>query len=157
MYSPMKFFVGTNMNQRVSVIYATFWDRLWASLIDSLVLSVLILAVILFIFNVFDVDVAINSRYVDIANLSLSLCITILFLNFKSATPGKMLLKLKVVDEHTLNKLTFKQSIIRYLSYYISLLGFFIGFFWIFFNKKNQGWHDKIAKTIVIKLPSSTQ
>ncbi|EGR2505898.1 RDD family protein, partial [Vibrio cholerae] len=38
-----------------------------------------------------------------------------------------------------------------------SLLGFFIGFFWIFFNKKNQGWHDKIAKTIVIKLPSSTQ
>ncbi|MVD67259.1 RDD family protein, partial [Vibrio cholerae] len=24
-------------------------------------------------------------------------------------------------------------------------------------NKKNQGWHDKIAKTIVIKLPSSTQ
>ncbi|NOE22139.1 RDD family protein, partial [Vibrio cholerae] len=21
----------------------------------------------------------------------------------------------------------------------------------------NQGWHDKIAKTIVIKLPSSTQ
>ncbi|HIF8966878.1 TPA: RDD family protein, partial [Vibrio cholerae] len=119
-------------------------------------LSVLILAVILFIFNVFDVDVAINSRYVDIANLSLSLCITILFWNFKSATPGKMLLKLKVVDEHTLNKLTFKQSIIRYLSYYISLLGFFIGFFWIFFNKKNQGWHDKIAKTIVIKLPSST-
>lgn len=157
MYSPMKFFVGTNMNQRVSVIYATFWDRLWASLIDSLVLSVLILAVILFIFNVFDVDVAINSRYVDIANLSLSPCITILFWNFKSATPGKMLLKLKVVDEHTLNKLTFKQSIIRYLSYYISLLGFFIGFFWIFFNKKNQGWHDKIAKTIVIKLPSSTQ
>ncbi len=60
MYSPMKFFVGTNMNQRVSVIYATFWDRLWASLIDSLVLSVLILAVILFIFNVFDVDVAIT-------------------------------------------------------------------------------------------------
>nr|WP_254771602.1 RDD family protein [Vibrio cholerae] len=145
------------MNQRVSVIYATFWDRLWASLIDSLVLSVLILAVILFIFNVLDVDVAINSRYVDIANLFLSLCITILFWNFKSATPGKMLLKLKVVDEHTLNKLTFKQSIIRYLSYYISLLGFFIGFFWIFFNKKNQGWHDKIAKTIVIKLPSSTQ
>ncbi len=54
MYSPMKFLVGNNMNQRVSVIYATFWDRLWASLIDSLVLSVLILAVILFIFNVLD-------------------------------------------------------------------------------------------------------
>ncbi|HDV5579149.1 TPA: RDD family protein [Vibrio cholerae] len=157
MYSPMISFVGTNMNQRVCFIYATFWDRLWASLIDSLVLSVLILAVILFIFNVLDVDVAINSRYVDIANLSLSLCITILFWTFKSATPGKMLLKLKVVDELTLNKLTLKQSIIRYLSCYISLLGFFIGFFWIFFNKKNQGWHDKIAKTIVIKLPSSTQ
>ncbi|MCO4752515.1 RDD family protein, partial [Vibrio cholerae O1 biovar El Tor] len=148
MYSPMKFFVGTNMNQRVSVIYATFWDRLWASLIDSLVLSVLILAVILFIFNVFDVDVAINSRYVDIANLSLSLCITILFWNFKSATPGKMLLKLKVVDEHTLNKLTFKQSIIRYLSYYISLFRLFHSAFLLvfYFNKKNQGWHDKIAK-----------
>ncbi|WP_341532881.1 RDD family protein, partial [Vibrio cholerae] len=31
-----------------------------------------------------------------------------------------------------------------FITFYISLLGFFIGFFWIFFNKKNQGWHDKI-------------
>lgn len=71
-------------------------------------LLVLILVVILFIFNVFDVDVVINSRYVDIVNLFLLFCIIILFWNFKFVIFGKMFLKLKVVDEYIFNKLIFK-------------------------------------------------
>jgi uncharacterized RDD family membrane protein YckC len=33
---------------------------------------------------------------------------------------------------------------------------FFLGFLWIIFDREKQGWHDKIAGTVVIKLPKAT-
>jgi uncharacterized RDD family membrane protein YckC len=50
----------------------------------------------------------------------------------------------------TVNKPTVKQSVIRYLAYYVSLIPLGLGFFWIAWDDKKQGWHDKIAGTIVI-------
>jgi uncharacterized RDD family membrane protein YckC len=75
---------------------------------------------------------------------------TILFWIYKSATPGKMALKAKVVDANTGNLPTVKQSIIRYIGYYISLLPMGLGFFWVGWDKKKQAWHDKLAGTVVI-------
>ncbi|RYE13101.1 MAG: RDD family protein, partial [Rickettsiales bacterium] len=43
------------------------------------------------------------------------------------------------------------QSLIRFYSYFISIITLFIGIFSINFTKKSQALHDKIAKTIVIK------
>jgi uncharacterized RDD family membrane protein YckC len=76
---------------------------------------------------------------------------TILFWIYKSATPGKMALKAKVVDANTGNLPTVKQSIIRYIGYYISLLPMGLGFFWVGWDKKKQAWHDKLAGTVVIR------
>jgi len=28
---------------------------------------------------------------------------------------------------------------------------FFLGIFWVAFDKKKQGWHDKLAGTVVVK------
>ena len=35
----------------------------------------------------------------------------------------------------------------------LGLMGFvfFLGLFWVAWDKKKQGWHDKLAKTVVIK------
>lgn len=70
---------------------------------------------------------------------------------YKQCTPGKMLLAMKVVDADTLDKPSLRQCIIRFLSYVISFLPFMLGFTWIIFDKRKQGWHDKIANTVVIK------
>ena len=42
------------------------------------------------------------------------------------------------------------RAILRYLGYIVSALFFFLGFIWILFSSKRQGWHDKIARTCVV-------
>jgi uncharacterized RDD family membrane protein YckC len=64
-------------------------------------------------------------------------------------TPGKMLLHIRVVkkDGSALDDAT---AIIRYIGYYISCI-IVIGVLWAFWDDKKQGWHDKVANTIVVK------
>ncbi len=87
------------------------------------------------------------------SNLSIIIVMGIFTASFwfyKSATPGKMLLGMKIVDAATLQDPTKIQLILRYIGYIISAIPFMMGFFWIAFNKKKQGWHDLISKTMVI-------
>jgi uncharacterized RDD family membrane protein YckC len=44
-------------------------------------------------------------------------------------------------------------SIIRFLGLIISTLPLGLGFFWIACDRRKQGWHDKMADTVVVKLP----
>jgi len=67
-----------------------------------------------------------------------------------SATPGKLLLRIKVVDAKTDKPLSDRQIILRLLGYIPSCGFFFLGIFWVGFNKRHQGWHDLIADTAVI-------
>lgn len=77
----------------------------------------------------------------------------ILFWIYCSATPGKMLLKMKIVDAKTGARPSRKQCIIRYFGYIISILPLGLGFIWIYYDRKKQGWHDKIAGTVVLIAP----
>jgi len=75
----------------------------------------------------------------------------ILFWIYKSATPGKMVVSLKIVDANTGNKPSVGQFFGRYLAYFIAVLPLGVGIFWIAFDKKKQGWHDKLAGTVVVR------
>ena len=77
--------------------------------------------------------------------------IFVLFWIFRNATPGKMIFKSVIVDAATLQAPNALQNIIRYLAYYVSLLPMGLGFIWIGFDQRKQGWHDKIARTVVIR------
>lgn len=77
--------------------------------------------------------------------------IIIYFWMKKQATPGKMCLSLKIIDANTLDKPSNKQLILRLFGYIISTLPLLLGIIWISFDPKKQGWHDKIANTVVIK------
>lgn len=72
------------------------------------------------------------------------------FWTWRQATPGKMAIKSKIVDAITGGKPTLKQWILRYIGYYVSLIPFGLGYFWVAFDKRKQGWHDKIAGTLVV-------
>lgn len=71
----------------------------------------------------------------------------------RQATPGKMVLPLKVVDAKTYNTLTPGQAVGRYLAYYVSPLPLGLGLIWVAFDPRKQGWHDKLARTLVIRTP----
>lgn len=69
-----------------------------------------------------------------------------------SATPGKWLLRMRVVDEPTGCRPTQRQFIIRFLGVLLSTLPLMLGLVWASFDKKKQAWHDKMANTVVIKV-----
>jgi uncharacterized RDD family membrane protein YckC len=64
-------------------------------------------------------------------------------------TPGKALLGLRVVrtDGRPVN---LGRAVLRLIAYLIAALPLFLGFIWILFDNRRQGWHDKIARTYVI-------
>jgi uncharacterized RDD family membrane protein YckC len=63
-------------------------------------------------------------------------------------TPGKILLKLQVVGT-TGKRLTYGIAFLRWIGSIISSLPLFLGFLWVAFDSRKQGWHDKIAGTVV--------
>ena len=67
------------------------------------------------------------------------------------ATPGKLLMSCHVVDAKTGNRISLLQAVLRYFGYIISLLPLGLGFLWIIWDKRKQGFHDKIAGTVVVQ------
>lgn len=140
-----------------NIEYAGFWVRLWASIIDT-VLFMLIISPALIALYGWEYYTADDNPYFYIAgpaDLLISWVLPFIatiwwWLKYK-ATPGKMLFSLSVVDEKTGNALTPKQGIVRYAAYYVSLLPLAIGFIWAAYDSKKQGWHDKIAGTVVVR------
>jgi uncharacterized RDD family membrane protein YckC len=73
---------------------------------------------------------------------------------WKGTTIGGVVLKLQVV-RHDGGPLTFLVALVRGLAAAFSAVVLFLGFFWIGWDREKQGWHDKIAGTVVVRLPRS--
>ncbi len=66
-------------------------------------------------------------------------------------TPGKRALGMRVVVEDG-NSAGFGTMFIReWIGKFISGMIFSLGFIWILFDSDNQGWHDKLMNTYVVK------
>ena len=84
-------------------------------------------------------------------DLAVVAIMVVVFWMARSATPGKMVFSAVIADAKTLGMPSKAQLIVRYLGYYLSIAGLMLGFLWIAFDKRKQGWHDKLAGTVVIK------
>ncbi len=71
----------------------------------------------------------------------------------QGATPGKWLLGCRVVDATSGGPLTLRQGLFRNLGYLVSFFTFGLGFLWIAWDPRRQGFHDKIANTLVVRHP----
>jgi len=91
--------------------------------------------------------------YGSMMNMLALLVVSAICWKFWSATPGKILLRMKIVDMQTEQPLTNSQIIIRALGYIPSCVMLFMGIFWISLNKRRQGWHDMMAGSAVIIIP----
>lgn len=43
------------------------------------------------------------------------------------------------------------RSLLRYVGLIISFAVLFLGVIWVGFDRRKQGWHDKIAATVVVR------
>src|SRR5262245_48959038 len=137
----------------VQAEYVGFWARVGASIIDSILMAI-ILVPFARLFGV-GTDIASALRFDSPANIAvnglLPAVAVILFWMYRQATPGKMLIGAKIVDEKTLGKPTTGQMIGRYFAYYLSTIVLLLGFIWVGFDARKQGWHDKLAGPVVIR------
>lgn len=83
-------------------------------------------------------------------HMSASFALTVfLWLKFLG-TPGKLLLECQVVDADSFKPLSLKQAVVRYVAYLVSFLPLLLGFLWVARDARKQGFHDKIANTVVL-------
>jgi len=148
---------------QINVRWAGFWARGVAFLIDLIILDLLFL--ILALTGSFAMGISLRSIHLEIPSEELVLFLLglylliwfflnsayfIFFLGYGGQTPGKMLLRIRVLKKDQ-QPLTWGRAVLRTLGYLISgflLLG--IGFLMIAFHPQKRGLHDLIAGTLVI-------
>jgi uncharacterized RDD family membrane protein YckC len=146
--------------------YASFGDRFMAFLIDSFI-QALLLAPLIWLLLRADFQAAAGDPFAlaqqvsesfstpqgYLINYGFPLLYFVLFWKYKSATPGKLLLDMAIIDATTGGTPAAGRLILRYVGYYVNILTCFIGFIWIAFDKRGQGLHDKMANTLVVMVP----
>jgi len=133
--------------------YVGFWSRMLASMVDTVLLTLVIIPVMLALYgSAYWEDERLFKGYGGVLfEWILPIIAVLIFWQVKQSTPGKMLIGAKIVDATTGENPQPAQLIVRYVGYYVSLLGFGLGFIWIAFDKRKQGWHDKMAGTVVVR------
>ena len=155
-----------------NIHYAGFWRRLLAFMIDKAIVYAISLNVSLIaLFAVglgSDIMKLLQSPPEELARGAGALSFLCVFLSLlidmtyftwfhgiSGQTPGKMLFRLRVIAASG-EPVTTGTAFLRWAGYLISGLFFSIGFLWIAFDRKKQGWHDKIAMTIVVCVDKAT-
>jgi uncharacterized RDD family membrane protein YckC len=133
--------------------YAGFWLRFVAVFIDALLISLVTLPVMLMIYGTsyLETEDSFAGFWDALVQSVLPIALTIFFWQKYRATPGKLALKLEVIDEKTGGTMSFWQSVGRYFCYVLSGLILMLGFIWAAFDKKKRALHDIICGTLVVK------
>ena len=128
--------------------YVGFWARFAANFLDSILIDIIISPGLIAGFE----SHWYRGEYVllVIALYILALVILLVLWFTKQASIGKMAIAAKIIDARTGGVPTKGQLIGRYFAYILSCLPLGIGFLWIAFDPKKQGWHDKLAGTAVV-------
>ena len=129
--------------------YVGFWQRLFACLIDSMLVFVVYGPIVIMAFGT-EYFLLEAPRYWDAASGLVIAAGTLAFWRCQGATPGKIAIAARIVDAQTGQPPSTARLAVRLFAYVVSALALSLGFLWIAFDRRKQGWHDKIAGTVVI-------
>jgi len=96
------------------------------------------------------VDEVFGASFVLAALLSL-LCFPWMWSHWDGQSPGKRMMYIRVVRTNG-GKPSFWRAITRFLGYYVSAVPYGLGFLWPLWDRRKQGFHDKIADTLVVRV-----
>ena len=137
---------------------AGFGIRLGAYLIDSIILSIAVM-VIMVPTGILAAVIGPKSQgfalFISLVGWLLGMAVGIGYLLVPWAksgiTPGKKMLKLKIVREDGVEPLGYAKAGLRLVGYMASGFIFYIGFIMVAFTDGHKGLHDMIAGTRVVK------
>ncbi len=133
--------------------YVGFWPRVGATIIDTLLLGVIIWPILTAFYgeSYWSSEQFVQGPMDFLLSWVFPAVAVIVFWVLKQATPGKMAVSAKIVDAKTGAAPTTGQCIGRYFSYFLAGLPLGLGIIWVAFDARKQGWHDKLAGTVVVR------
>jgi uncharacterized RDD family membrane protein YckC len=124
---------------------ASFLDRLAALAVDLILVGIMT-----------RVLVSSGQRFDDEPYFPILLfAYCLLFWAWQGTTLGGIICKLRIVRADG-KRVEFVDAFVRALGAVLSVAAFGIGFLWILRDPLQQAWHDKIAGTVVVKVPQGT-
>ena len=141
--------------QEQDLEYAGFWIRIWATIIDTILLMLITFPLLVSIYGWDYLDAEKTGFIAGPEDFLISWVLpaiaVITFWIYRAATPGKMAISAKIVDGQTGGKASTSQLVGRYFGYFISGIPLGLGIIWIAFDRRKQGWHDKLAGTVAVR------
>jgi len=138
--------------------FAGFWRRLAAHIIDRIIRTIIAAIVYSLLHFTQQVDMGTFLTSPSIDNSALTILIVIAynvgFWAWRGQTPGKILMNIKIIRTNGSN-ISLGYAFLRCLGIFCSAFALGLGYVWIAYDSRKQGWHDKIADTYVIKLPAT--
>jgi uncharacterized RDD family membrane protein YckC len=133
--------------------YVGFWPRVGAAAIDSVLIVFITLPLLTAVYGreYWQSEAWMRGPADFFINWVLPAVAVVLFWVYRQATPGKMAISARIVDAKTGAKPTTGQLVVRYLGYYVAMIPLFAGIIWVAFDPRKQGWHDKLAGTVVVR------
>lgn len=132
-----------------SVVYAGFFQRLVAGLIDG----VLVAIGSGIISGVFGLIGDAGRTLASLVTMVLGYAYYVYFISHRGQTLGKQAMGIRVQNIETGQNLDMVSAILReVVGKFISALVLCLGYFWMLWDDKKQTWHDKIAKSVVVKI-----
>jgi uncharacterized RDD family membrane protein YckC len=129
-----------------SVVYASFFERFVAVLIDGILVGIAS-AVVSGVFG------GSGKALGNLVTMVLSCSYYVYFISQRGATIGKLAMRLRVQNEATGANLDVVSAILReVVGKFLSSMVLLLGYFWMLWDPKKQCWHDKIAKSVVVKV-----
>ena len=132
--------------------YVGFWARLWATFLDTILIVIVTYP---FLIAVYGWGYLESRAFVEgpidlLLSLMLPAAAIVVFWIYCAATPGKMAIGARIVDVATGRQPTQWQFVKRYIGYFLSSIPLCWGFIRAAFDPRKQGWHDKLAGTVVV-------
>ena len=71
--------------------------------------------------------------------------------SLRGASLGQLILGVEIRTEGDGRRIGFGRACLRYIGFLISGWALLLGFIWVAFDARKQGWHDKIAGTLAVR------
>jgi len=115
---------------------AGFWLRIGALLLDTILVG----AILSFVLPTRRIELLLLASYAAV------------MWKVRGTTIGGIICNLKIVRVDG-RPIDWPTAIVRALGCFLSLAALGLGFLWILFDDERQAWHDKIAGTVVVRVP----
>jgi uncharacterized RDD family membrane protein YckC len=131
---------GQSYRKGASGPRAGFWRRFASAFVDGILLGIINLIL----------ESALKGAGIGLALLVSAAYFTSLEGGASGQTVGKRALGIRVISLGDGGPIGYGRGFIRWIGRYVSAIVFFLGYFWMLWDKESQCWHDKFAGDVVV-------